>query len=370
MIYAFEEWELDVGRYELRSDGKSVKLEPQVFSVLAYLVEHRDRVISKQELLTHLWPDQFIGDSALERCIMAARKAIGDSGGQQRFIKTFHRRGYRFVAAVVECTVPSANSASSYTPLSGPSDWHRLRVPSAISAPPTSILLPSRPLVEGMSPTAAMTSMMATEPTSMTVLVFGLSNPQELYEAASPDVVQNILNSLFESAARHVQVCDGMMVLCTGNRFLALFGTSTSGQDHPWRAVQAAFDLRSRCHDNGFDLDLPVERLSASIALHTGDVVGRRFGDDPHVTYMAMGDTMQFAVNLQLCVEPGSVVASESTYRLVQDRVYGQIVGLVAAQPEAFPVAAYSLHRRRAQNVNETSYGSDFKVSSTERFAV
>jgi DNA-binding winged helix-turn-helix (wHTH) protein len=353
MIYAFEAWELDVGRYELRSDGKSVKLEPQVFSVLAYLVEHRDRVISKQELLTHLWPDQFIGDSALERCIMAARKAIGDSGGQQRFIKTFHRRGYRFVATVAECTMPVASPVSTYASMPSPSDWRRLR---GTSAAPMSAVLPSRPLADTLSLPSAMTSAVATEPTPMTVLVFGLSDPQELHESMAPESVPGVLNALFESAARHVQVFDGMMVLCTGHRFLALFGASASGQDHPWRAVQAAFDLRSRYNENGFELDLPIERFSASIALHTGDVIGRRFGDDPHVTYMAMGDTMQFAVNLQLCVEPGSVVASEATYRLVQDRVYGEIVGLVASQPESFLVAAYSLHRRRAQNVNEASY--------------
>jgi DNA-binding winged helix-turn-helix (wHTH) protein len=331
MIYTFGEWELDVGRYELRSAGKSVKLEPQVFSVLAYLVEHRDRVVSKQELLTHLWPDQFIGDSALERCIMAARKAIGDSGGQQRFIKTFHRRGYRFVATVIERAAPWTSSVS--------------------------VAAPHEPVADAPHAPFALADAMTAEPSHMTVLIFGLSHPQELAAALAPEALQAFLQRLFDCAAHHMQDYDGMMVPCTDRRFLALFGPSPSSLDHPWRAVQAAFDLLRHLGTDGFGLDLPVERLSASVALHTGAVIGRRFGDALPVIYMAVGDTMQVAANLQLCADPGSVVATETTYRLVQNRVEGQIVGLVWLQPEALPVAAYRIHRMRPQNADDVSYG-------------
>ena len=102
MIYAFGDYVLDVERYDLRHADQPVWVEPQVFSLLTYLVEHHDRVVSRQDLQTYLWPEQFIGDSALERCVMRARKAVGDSGGRQRMIKTFRRRGYRFVAPVSE----------------------------------------------------------------------------------------------------------------------------------------------------------------------------------------------------------------------------------------------------------------------------
>jgi DNA-binding winged helix-turn-helix (wHTH) protein len=66
-------------------------------NVLAYLIQHRDRVVTKQELFEHLWPEQFISEAVLSYCIMAARKAVGDSGRAQRVIKTLHDRGYRFV---------------------------------------------------------------------------------------------------------------------------------------------------------------------------------------------------------------------------------------------------------------------------------
>ena len=64
-IYSFGEWVLDTRLYELRCAGKPLKLEPKVFDVLLYLIEHRDRVVSNEELIEHLWPGQFIGDCLL-----------------------------------------------------------------------------------------------------------------------------------------------------------------------------------------------------------------------------------------------------------------------------------------------------------------
>jgi DNA-binding winged helix-turn-helix (wHTH) protein/predicted ATPase len=102
MIYSFDAYELDLQRYELRYAGKLVKLEPQVFNVLAYLIQHRDRVVTKQELLERLWPGRFVTEATLTSRLMVARKAIGDRGRGQRLIQTLHGRGYRFVAPVEE----------------------------------------------------------------------------------------------------------------------------------------------------------------------------------------------------------------------------------------------------------------------------
>jgi DNA-binding winged helix-turn-helix (wHTH) protein/predicted ATPase len=102
MIYAFEKYELDLPRYELRYAGKPVKLEPQVFNLLAYLIQHRDRVVTKEELLEQLWPGRFVTEATLTSRLMAARRAIGDRGREQRFIQTVHGRGYRLIAPVEE----------------------------------------------------------------------------------------------------------------------------------------------------------------------------------------------------------------------------------------------------------------------------
>ncbi len=102
MVFAFGDYELDTRRRELRRRGKQVALEPQVFDVLAFLVEHRDHVVSKQELFENVWRDRFVSDAALSSRVKAARKAVGDSGRAQRVIRTIHGRGLRFVAAVEE----------------------------------------------------------------------------------------------------------------------------------------------------------------------------------------------------------------------------------------------------------------------------
>lgn len=105
----FEDCELDAGRYELRRAGQAVHVEPQVFDVLAYLIAHRDRVVTKIELLESVWGDRFVSESALTSRIKAARRAVGDDGTAQRAIRTVHGRGYQFVAAVeVLAAVPAA----------------------------------------------------------------------------------------------------------------------------------------------------------------------------------------------------------------------------------------------------------------------
>jgi class 3 adenylate cyclase/DNA-binding winged helix-turn-helix (wHTH) protein/tetratricopeptide (TPR) repeat protein len=101
-IYIFGEWELDTRLDELRCAGRSLKLEPQLFDVLWYLIEHRDRVVSNEELIDRLWPGQTVGKAALVRSVVAARRAIGDNGRDQWYIKTLRKRGYRFVAPVEE----------------------------------------------------------------------------------------------------------------------------------------------------------------------------------------------------------------------------------------------------------------------------
>jgi class 3 adenylate cyclase/DNA-binding winged helix-turn-helix (wHTH) protein/tetratricopeptide (TPR) repeat protein len=102
MIYRFGDWQLDTRRAELRRAGRPLTLEPRVFDVLAYLIAHRDRTVPYTELIAHVWPGQFITDATLARCIVAARRAVGDTGRAQRCIKTLRNRGYRFVAPVEE----------------------------------------------------------------------------------------------------------------------------------------------------------------------------------------------------------------------------------------------------------------------------
>ena len=110
----FGESEVDLDRMELRLDGELVSIEPQVFDVLAYLIEHRDRLVTKEELLDNVWGDRFVSESALTSRIKSARQAVGDNGRDQAVIRTVHGRGYRFVAEIREAQ-PAAVAAVTTT---------------------------------------------------------------------------------------------------------------------------------------------------------------------------------------------------------------------------------------------------------------
>jgi TolB-like protein len=102
LLYRFEKYALDTDRRELRHGGKLVNLAPQVFDILSFLIRHRERVISKDDLIASIWGGRIVSESALTTRLNGARKAIGDNGEEQRLIKTLPRKGFRFVGEVHE----------------------------------------------------------------------------------------------------------------------------------------------------------------------------------------------------------------------------------------------------------------------------
>src|ERR1700729_79410 len=108
MQFRFGDHRLHVERRELTKSGEAIALEPQVFDLLAYLIRHRARVLSKDELIDGVWGGRIVSDSTLASRINAARKAIGDSGEAQSLIRTYARKGFRFVGEVLELQVEVA----------------------------------------------------------------------------------------------------------------------------------------------------------------------------------------------------------------------------------------------------------------------
>ena len=100
MQFVFSNYVLDTSRQELSCDGASVQIEPQVFNVLLYLVENRDRVVSKDDLFDNIWEGRIVSELTLTSRINAVRKAVGDSGRDQRLVRTIARKGFRFVGDV------------------------------------------------------------------------------------------------------------------------------------------------------------------------------------------------------------------------------------------------------------------------------
>jgi len=110
MIYRFADCALDCDRLELHRGGTAVAVEPQVFSVLAYLASHAERVVGRDELLDAVWDGRIVSDATLAARINAARRAVGDDGAGQRVIRTYPRRGFRLVAPVARDDAPAGRS--------------------------------------------------------------------------------------------------------------------------------------------------------------------------------------------------------------------------------------------------------------------
>jgi TolB-like protein len=129
--FRFEDFSLDADRRELRRGGDLVSLEPQVFDLLVHLVRNRDRVVSKDDMIAAIWGGRVISESTLANRINAARAAVGDSGDEQRLIKTLQRKGIRFVGEVCEGPGPAAAAAT----------------PEATGPPTPALPLPDRPSI-------------------------------------------------------------------------------------------------------------------------------------------------------------------------------------------------------------------------------
>jgi TolB-like protein/Flp pilus assembly protein TadD len=114
--YLFEEYAFDTDRRELHRGADAVSITPQVFDLLDYLIRNRERVVSKDDLIKAIWHGRSVSDAALTTRLNAARGAIGDSGEEQRFIKTLPRKGFRFVGEVREAASANPGDAAESAP--------------------------------------------------------------------------------------------------------------------------------------------------------------------------------------------------------------------------------------------------------------
>jgi TolB-like protein len=131
LLYSFEDFVFDTDQRELRRGPRVIPLQPQVFDVLQFLIANRLRVVSKDDLIEAVWRGRIVSESALATRINAARVALGDSGDEQRLIKTLPRKGHRFVGEVQE-----------KTPVSGPGEVSDAKPAFALGQRPSIAVMP------------------------------------------------------------------------------------------------------------------------------------------------------------------------------------------------------------------------------------
>jgi DNA-binding winged helix-turn-helix (wHTH) protein len=215
--FGFGEYVLDIERRELRRDGALVEIEPQVHDLLAYLVEHSDHVVSKDDLLEAIWAGRIVSDSALTTRINAVRRVLGDDGATQRLIRTLPRRGWRFVGEVREIR----EAATDETTIDGLTIW-----------------------AGGKAATLA-------------VVFTDLVEYMRLLELFGDAEMDRIMQVHFAESRKHIQANGGREIKTLGDGVLAVFHT-----------VEAAFDYAWAIHVAPGDRNLKVR-----VGIHIGTVL-------------------------------------------------------------------------------------------------
>jgi tetratricopeptide (TPR) repeat protein len=122
VIYRIEDFEIDPSRFRLSRDGENRHLRQKTFQVLIYLLEHRERLVTKEELFEQIWVDTAVSDNALDQCLAEIRKAFGDDSRHPRFVKTIPRAGYRFIGPLTSesSMADAAKSAEADSQITSP----------------------------------------------------------------------------------------------------------------------------------------------------------------------------------------------------------------------------------------------------------
>lgn len=306
MLYLFRDCLLDTARHELRRAGAVVKLQRKVYQVLAYLVTHADRLVTRDELLEHVWSGVHVADYAVTRSIVAARRAVGDSPEAHAAIQTLHGQGYRFVATVQEKSVAVLPSEPRRTP--APLSQLPLASPSAEEIPP----LARGSQAEGVQPAPEQDH--SEERKLITVLHGSWSPPAAL----DLDSLHELLQTVARFVKDTVQPYDGTLQALANGRLEICFGAPVAQEDHTMRAVLAALALQQQWSVLALPLGVPAEhRAPLQCGVHTGMVVVEARGSEAWQRLSIVGEVPAIAATLAQQAPPAAIVVSAASARLL-----------------------------------------------------
>jgi class 3 adenylate cyclase/tetratricopeptide (TPR) repeat protein len=185
----------------------------------------------------------------------------------------------------------------------------------------------------------------------VTVLFCDIVESSDLAARLGPETMYQVVDQALTLMAETIHRYEGTVNQFLGDGLMALFGAPLAVEEHALRAVQAALAIRETI--SGFSEKLRREKgleLRLRMGLNTGPVVVGRIGDDLRMDYTAVGDTTNLAARMQAMAEPGSIIVTASTHRLVEGYVRSQSVGLLPVKGRSDPVAAYRvIGRKRAR---------------------
>lgn len=319
MIFLFEDYALDLPRRELRRGKRILPIEPQVFDLLAYLVRHHDRVVTKDDLLAAVWNGRIVSESALTTRINAARAALGDDGATQRLIRTLRRQGLRFVGEV-HAPRPAAGDepAGSTEALRPPSDRPSIAVPpfATISRDPDPEANAESPAARGDAASSAVAVRSGSpERRQLTIMVCNMVESVPLSAHLDPEDMRDLIAAFHKAVADVVARFGGFVAQYLGDGVLVYFGYPAAHEHDTEQAVRAGLAILDAVRGLKVASDVT---LQASAGIATGLVViGEQPGTGETGQRVAIGETPNLAARLQAVAAPGEVVIAAGTRRLV-----------------------------------------------------
>jgi class 3 adenylate cyclase/DNA-binding winged helix-turn-helix (wHTH) protein/tetratricopeptide (TPR) repeat protein len=329
MPYSFGAYRFDPARYELAHAGMPVPLRPKGCELLAYLLTHRDRVVSKEELLTQLWPGQYVGDAVLHACVLAVRKALHDAGRTPSLLHTIRGRGYRFVAPVEE---------QAQAPHTAPQLGERS--PAGMPGQDAKCPLPT----SAADMACASTPHAHEEYKLVTALCCGLADAPALAARLGPEGLYHLLQTVVGLTREVLQHYDGTLMPPTSEGVTAVFGAPVAQEDHARRAVLAALELRQRLRDHPIlRAQLPGGALAVRMGLHAGCVVVGGLGQGPQQLATVVGEPCHLALRLQQQAAHGTILLSAATAALVHAEVEIAPCEPLTVDGQPTPVPVYAV---------------------------
>jgi len=332
LVYLFEEYSIDSELRELRRGPDIVSVEPQVFDLLTFLIRNRTRVVSKEDLLAEVWNRRIVSDSTVSSRITAARHAVGDSGSQQRLIRTMARKGFRFVGVIRDQSLSGEEAA-------------------------TKPELPAKPHAPG-----SLVSLRAdsAERRQLTIMVCNVVETATLSARLDPEELREIIDTCHGCIRAVVERLGGYVAQYTDDGVVVYFGYPQAHEDDAECAVRTGLAAIRAISELG--RERLARPLQARVGIATGLVlVGTAIGAGPTMGNGVVGETPYVAASLRGLGDPGEVVISASTRELVgnlfdyrqletrQPRVAGSIAASVVLGESAIASRFEALRPKRNQ---------------------
>lgn len=335
MIYTFADCVLDMRLCVLHRAGKIVPLRPKMLQLLLYLLMHRDRVVTKEELCEQIWATPFVSDATVANCIKAIRQAAGDSGQAQRIIQTRRGHGYRFVATVTPLPVRSPLSQPALAPILSVGEVTQTVEPCT-----------------SLHGTALWWLPHATgERKVVTVLCCALVSPSLRAMHVHRDAEQH-LYTLYAQIRRVAERYEGRLQPLREGCILVVFGIPVAQEDHACRAVFTALDLCQQVVALQAASELPHgETLPICMGLHTGVITLGSRGEGLEPTTGEDGHPASLAMSLQARATAGQILCSAVTAALIQQVVHLAAVPPLHVSAQATTVRAYQVVGRAPRHL-------------------